>query len=1084
MMRCLFTFFALAICSATLSQSLETVIQKGHELAILDIAVSADSNYVATASRDQSAKVWELTTGREIRNFLGHQASVTCIDFSRDAQYLITGGNDRAIKVWDVKSGKELFSTTLDDSGWYNKKYGRDQERINDVAFDPKGKFFVTLGQMVHVWEFPSGKKLQSWLVAQGNRGAERLAISPSGEWIAVGTDATVTVYRTVDGQEQYTFKPLAFEFCGGCFTDMSFTPDGKFLIKATRNELARYDLQTGKLINQYTKSLDDVKSITTSADGKKILVTTEASAILYGIDGTDSLQLTPQQDAEITRAAWTSNNKSVLISYDNNVVVRYHAVTGKKQGELTGLLNQRDKGGLTYNPNSYWDAFIARYVRYKNSLLLAPDGKSLLKGKFGNKLKKWDIASGKTQLEFSGHQKAALCYQYSRDGKRLVSGGGDGQVIVWNAERGDTLLTIQAYDQPVFDVHFNSDESQIISSSWDGSVKIHDVASGKRLHYFELKEGSAYVSAFSKNGLYVFTATLGENTEKLQMREMDTRKIVRSFEGHTDVVSSLQQTSDGKRLLSSSWDGSIRLWDIATGLAEVKLTGHRGAVHTAIFNKSETGVYSAGADRTIRYWSLATGQVTRTFEGHMAEVTSLILTPDEKMLISHSLDGVTKFWDLTSGQEFFEHIQLGDKEWMVKNPEGYFSGTEGARQYIHFVNGMRTYSADQFFNEFYRPDLLPRIFQSRGNENLKSIQGKLNNSPPPAVKIASVPGADASQVEVLVRLTDMGGGIESLKLFHNGKSLPISKANLPLPVRKGESTTYRHVIQLVNGTNTISASATNTDKIESDPQSLELIANQGGKNSTCYILSVGINQYRNPKLILNYAKPDAESFGKVLNEKGSLFKNLVVHNLYDADASRLNILKKLDELATQIQQEDVFIFYYAGHGSMVDNQFFFIPTESSRLYDLNSLQKEAIDASVLQEKLKHIKALKQLIVMDACQSGGSVELLATRGAAEEKAIAQLSRSAGIHVMASAGSEQFATEFAELGHGLFTYLLIKALEGDADGAPKDGKITIYELKSYLDDQVPEMTQKLKGKPQYPYTFSRGQDFPIVIEQEK
>ena len=119
---------------------------------------------------------------------------------------------------------------------------------------------------------------------------------------------------------------------------------------------------------------------------------------------------------------------------------------------------------------------------------------------------------------------------------------------------------------------------------------------------------------------------------------------------------------------------------------------------------------------------------------------------------------------------------------------------------------------------------------------------------------------------------------------------------------------------------------------------------------------------------------------------------------------------------------------------------------------------------------------------MDACQSGGSVELLAARGAAEEKAIAQLSRSAGIHVMASAGSEQFATEFAELGHGLFTYLLIKALEGDADGAPKDGKVTIYELKSYLDDQVPEMTRKLKGKPQYPYTFSRGQDFPVVIDK--
>ena len=146
------------------------------------------------------------------------------------------------------------------------------------------------------------------------------------------------------------------------------------------------------------------------------------------------------------------------------------------------------------------------------------------------------------------------------------------------------------------------------------------------------------------------------------------------------------------------------------------------------------------------------------------------------------------------------------------------------------------------------------------------------------------------------------------------------------------------------------------------------------------------------------------------------------------------------------------------------------------------ALNKEAIEASLLQEKFKKIKALKQLIIMDACQSGGSVELLAARGANEEKAIAQLSRSAGIHVMASAGSEQFATEFAELGHGLFTYVLINALRGEADGAPKDGKVTIYELKSYIDDQVPEMTRKVKGNPQYPYTFSRGQDFPIIIKE--
>src|SRR5690606_20179834 len=140
------------------------------------------------------------------------------------------------------------------------------------------------------------------------------------------------------------------------------------------------------------------------------------------------------------------------------------------------------------------------------------------------------------------------------------------------------------------------------------------------------------------------------------------------------------------------------------------------------------------------------------------------------------------------------------------------------------------------------------------------------------------------------------------------------------------------------------------------------------------------------------YAKPDAKSLSTIINQQGDLYKKIDVRSLYDKDATRIKILDKLDDLAGQILQEDIFVFYYAGHGSMVDNKFYIIPTENSRLYDLNSLEKEAIEASVLQEKLTRIKALKQLIVMDACQSGGSVELLATRGASEEKAIAQLSR--------------------------------------------------------------------------------------------
>ena len=101
----------------------------------------------------------------------------------------------------------------------------------------------------------------------------------------------------------------------------------------------------------------------------------------------------------------------------------------------------------------------------------------------------------------------------------------------------------------------------------------------------------------------------------------------------------------------------------------------------------------------------------------------------------------------------------------------------------------------------------------------------------------------------------------------------------------------------------------------------------------------------------------------------------------------------------------------------------------------------------------------------------------------EEKAMAQLSRSSGVHVMAAAGSDQYATEVQSLGHGIFTYAILEALGGKADGAPRDGNVTVYELKAYLNDQVPELSREYKGNTQWPYTFSIGHDFPLIRSNE-
>lgn len=1077
-MRTPLIILLVVLHSLAVAQKLETVIQKGHELAVLGVAISSDSNHIATTSIDKSAKLWEISTGREVRSFLGHEMGVTSVAFSPDGKLLLTGSNDKSIRLWDVMTGKSLFTY-------------KGIDYITAVEIDPKQRFFVYAGynttgygDSAFVFDYKS-KSILAKLVVSPDKGLHTgvdISISHDGEMIAFGEDNRVaTVFETMTWKQVKQFTHHE-GYCGSCGTRVEFSPDDKFLYMASHNGLVKKcDLNTGEIVKTYAEEVDDLTGLSLTPDGKKLAVATEKGISVYDTElGSKIGELIADEKAEFHQIAFGLDNRSLIAASDNNTAITWDVTTAISKNSYTGFLNARDKGGLNYDPNFYWESYIAKYVRLKNTLMISNDGKTLIKGKFGTKVKRWDIASGKAVMEYSGHKKAVLCYDLSRDGRKMLTGGGDGKIMLWNVETGDSIQVIQSYREPIFDIQFNSDETKVVSSSWDASMQVHDLSTGKSLAFVNFESYSAYSILFHPTDLYVFTGRL-DNT--LQMWELDTRTVVRSFVGHTDVISSLALAPDQRNLLSTSWDGTIRLWDVGTGLMTKRLAHPSGAVHTAIFSDDGKSVYSAGADRIIRVWDIASGKVIRTFAGHNAEVTSLLFSPDKRMLISHSLDGVTKFWELDSGREFFEHIHLGDHDWLVKNPDGYFTGTDQARKFIHFVSGNTTYSVDQFFHEFYRPDLLPKFFQRGSIDESQGIPGKLKNSPPPTVKIALLPHA-GNKVELMVRMTDNGAGVQNLRILHNGKSMALNRGTLTYPDGKDQHFTYKQEVDLIGGTNTFSAVATNKDNVESDSRSVEFFTESDTKHSVCYILAVGINEYKNSKLNLNYAKPDAESFSKIVNaQSASLFNKVELVTLYDKDATRQRILMELDKLAGEIHQEDVFVLYYAGHGSMVDNKFYFIPTENSRLYDPGTLQKEGIEASVLQEKLKSIRALKQLIVMDACQSGGSVEMLATRGATEEKAIAQLSRSTGIHVMASAGSEQFATEFAELGHGLFTYVLIKALEGAADGAPKDGKVTIYELKSFIDDQVPEMTRKLKGKPQYPYTFSRGQDFPVVIKIE-
>jgi WD40 repeat protein len=120
-------------------------------------------------------------------------------------------------------------------------------------------------------------------------------------------------------------------------------------------------------------------------------------------------------------------------------------------------------------------------------------------------------------------------------------------------------------------------------------------------------------------------------------------------LEGHTNDVEALCLLPDG-RLASGSWDGTIRLWNVATGTETARLEGHTNSVH-ALCLLPDGRLASGSGDNTIRLWDLATDTETAHLEGHTNSVQALCLLPDGR-LASGSGDKTIRLWDLATGTE------------------------------------------------------------------------------------------------------------------------------------------------------------------------------------------------------------------------------------------------------------------------------------------------------------------------------------------------------------------------------------------------------------------------------------------------
>lgn len=558
---------------------------------------------------------------------------------------------------------------------------------------------------------------------------------------------------------------------------------------------------------------------------------------------------------------------------------------------------------------------------------------------------------------------------------------------------------------------------------------------------------------------------------------------------------------------------GTLQYFDAATG-QNIGSYGEpmQGVSANALFNSLMLSTpISADGNKCVVWGSDKINIYDFKNKTKVAQLPKFSATPNgvsflrNDKFLAYTTVGAIKIVNIELKREVATLTLFGNNnEWVVTTPDGRFDASQGAQDFMYYVKDDQIIPLSALFEKFYTPKLLNRLLEG---ETFEPVPVNVDNIKAPPTVIISVDNTsrnlvvaddvisltvEKEQINLQVKADCPSDAVTEIRLYNNGKLVQTTRNLVVEDENAGEKAmTKMFTVNLEEGENHFKALAFNTQRTESQPAELEVnykalkisnIANQNTEGVNLYLIVIGIDKYKNPKYNLNYAKADAGGFKEAI-EKGSstIFakKNIVFIN--DENATKSNIAMELDKIKASATAKDVFIFYYAGHGVMNDKkEFYLVPHDVTQLYGADgALAQKGLSSNQLQQFSKDIKAQKQLFILDACQSAGALEILAAaRGAAEEKAIAQLARATGTHWLTASGSEQFASEFSQLGHGTFTYVLLEALSGKADNGDK--KITVRELDMYLQEHVPEVTSKYKGTPQYPASYGYGNDFPVMI----
>jgi WD40 repeat protein len=1026
----------------------EVFAQLGHSNVVHALAFSVDGRLLASAGEDGAAKVWDLASERELRTLKVDASGINAIAFSPDGATLVTGGHDGTLVIFELASGRALHVLKGHTGA------------VNAVAVSGDGRLIASAGadHSVRLWDGTSGAPLRT---LEGHRdGVLAVAFALDGRTLASGgLDKTIRIWDAASGGELKTLnghsdRVSAVAFCPGSLVSGSWD-----------HTLKTWDPASGRELGTLRGHTNEVWSVACAPDGRTLASGGYDHRIkLWDAASGHELRTLAPDKGWVEAVRFSPNGRRLASAGSDHAVKLWDVASGQPVAVLQG------------------------HADFVKSVAFSHNGKLIVSGSADHTVKLWRMADGRELRTITAHDSWVGPVLFSADNHAVVSRGGDGAINVWDIITGKKLRSLAAGNAGggTASVALSADGQKLAAGVANNAVKLWNLADGAPLRTFTGHGAAVEAVAFAPDGTILAS---GDQRGAIKLWDVASGRELRTLSGHTSWVDALAFAPDGRTLASGSGDHSVRVWEVASGRELRALQGHAAPVTSVAFAPQGQLIASSDEADLIRLWDPASGRELKTLRGHTDLVEAVAFSPDGHVLASASADSTVRLWDVPGGEERLRLIAFSDGSTLEITPQGYydFQG-DAAEDYLNVRVGRQVSGIGAYREKFYRPDLVRMALT--GEKLPASLPTIESVKPAPEVALLEVPPQVSSEaLDLHVKITDRGGGIGEVRTFVNGSAVSdVAGRGIEVVGSAPAAADPGRILhlRLTPGANDIQVIAFSADgAVHSNPVHASVKATYAAAHGPqLYALVIGIQDFQNAKFDLKYSVADATAIAQLLQKRSApLFEKVNVEQLTTAKATtKAAITAALGRYRT-IEPSDVFVFYVASHGTvegadLAKREYFLIPSNLDAATD-EALHRDALSESELRQLIASIPATRKLLLLDTCHSGamGDAMMVTTRGLEELAAVKVLSGAVGSTVLSASTSDEEALEGQD-GHGLFTWVLLQGMGGEAD-LRKHGYVNTFDLADYVDDEVPRVAEEHFKRKQVPNLHNAGQSFQIV-----